>query len=225
MRGVSGGPDLCVGGTAAGAFTNSLPPANAFDDSASTVWYDGGARAAAPSRLSYDFGSPVAVTEIVIQNGGSSAATGQPGVTFGPQRVLLQWSDDGTSWKLGGPSADLRLLGNSETYTLENVVDYISYVGLTPPPPVYRVYWGGPGRIVGTTKIKGTPNTPVSRRVRLIREIDGVCVGERWSDAATGAYAFEGFDPTILYTVIVYDGPRVFRAAVQDAVLPEVYTP
>ena len=98
-------------------------------------------------------------------------------------------------------------------------------VGLTPPPPVYRAFWGGLGRIVGTTKIKGTPNTPVSRRVRLIREVDAVCVGERWSDPVTGGYAFNGFDPLQLYTVIVYDGPRVFRAAVQDAVVPEVYTP
>ena len=93
------------------------------------------------------------------------------------------------------------------------------------PVPVYRYYWGGLGKIVGTTKIKGTPNTPVSRRVRLIREIDSVCVAERWSDPVTGYYEFLGFDPTILYTVIVYDGPRVFRAAVQDAVVPEIYTP
>ncbi len=100
----------------------------------------------------------------------------------------------------------------------------IRTVSLTPPPPVYRYYWGGLGKIVGTTKIKGTPNTPVSRRVRLIREVDAVCVGERWSDPATGAYEFVGFDPTVLYSVIVYDGPRVFRAAIQDAVVPEVYT-
>ena len=100
-----------------------------------------------------------------------------------------------------------------------------SILAVAEPPLVSRVYWGGNGRIAGTVKVKGTPDYPVRRRVRLVREIDAVCVGERWSDASTGAYEFLGFDPAIAYTVLAYDGPRVFRASVQDGVAPEAYFP
>lgn len=85
-----------------------------------------------------------------------------------------------------------------------------------------RAVWGGLGTVSGTVKLKGLPNVPVRRRVRLIRELDAVCVGEVWSDAVTGAYAFPGIDPAIAYTVLAYDGPRVLRAAVQDGVVPVV---
>lgn len=227
MRGTPGGPTLCVGGTASGGGDFGQTANLAFDGSASTHWHNA-ATGGVAVRLSYDFGAPVTVVEMFVRNvaaSGSGYAGSYPGTTYGPAFTRVQWSDDGTTWKLGGPCVDLSLLGNAEAYTLGGVVDYIGYVGRIPPDPVYRYHYGGLGRIVGTTKIKGTPNTPVRRRVRLIREIDGVCVGERWSDPVTGAYAFNGFDPALLYTVIVYDGPRVFRAAVQDAVTPEVYTP
>jgi hypothetical protein len=92
------------------------------------------------------------------------------------------------------------------------------------PIMLLRALIGGDGRIVGTVSIKGTPNVPVRRRVRLHREVDGVCVGERWSDAVTGAYEFFGFDRTITYTVLAYDGPRVFKATVADGVIPELIT-
>lgn len=89
------------------------------------------------------------------------------------------------------------------------------------PGRVTRPTYGGRGRIAGTVKIKGTPDLAVRRRVRLIREIDGVCIGETWSNASTGAYEFLGVDPALTYTVLAYDGPRVYRAAIQDGVVPE----
>jgi hypothetical protein len=91
------------------------------------------------------------------------------------------------------------------------------------PGLVRRLTHGGFGRIAGTVKVKGTPDLAVRRRVRLIREIDAVCVAETWSDPTTGAYEFVGFDPLQRYTVLSYDGPRVFRAAVQDNVTPEAW--
>ena len=88
---------------------------------------------------------------------------------------------------------------------------------------VIDLYWGGNGRVAGTLKVKGTPDIPVRRRVRLFRERDGFCIGETWSDATTGAYEFLYVDPTQRYTVLAYDGPRVYRATLQDNVLPEAY--
>jgi hypothetical protein len=91
------------------------------------------------------------------------------------------------------------------------------------PGLVLRLTHGGFGRVAGTVKVKGTPDLAVRRRVRLVRERDGICVGETWSNATTGAYEFTGIDPAERYTVLSYDGPRVFRAAVQDNVTPEAW--
>lgn len=85
---------------------------------------------------------------------------------------------------------------------------------------IVRLFIGGAGRIAGTVAIKGTPNQPVRRRVRLFRERDGLCFGEVRSDEVTGAFEFVGVDPAEKYTVIAYDGPRVFRASIQDGVTP-----
>jgi hypothetical protein len=93
---------------------------------------------------------------------------------------------------------------------------------LLPGPAVLtRVDWGGAGRIQGTVKIKGTPDAPVRRMVRLVRELDGVCVAQTLSHPSTGAYSFDGFDPAQRYTVLAYDLPGGFRAAVASGVLPE----
>lgn len=91
------------------------------------------------------------------------------------------------------------------------------------PGLVLRLTDGGFGRIAGTVKVKGTPDIAVKRRVRLVRERDGRCIGETWSDPTTGAYEFTAIDPDQRYTVLSYDGPRVFRAAVQDNITPEAW--
>jgi hypothetical protein len=72
------------------------------------------------------------------------------------------------------------------------------------------------GRVQGTTKDKGTPNVPVSERVRLYRERDGLLVREVWSTPGTGAYSFDYVDETETYTVLSYDHNKAFRAVVAD---------
>lgn len=82
--------------------------------------------------------------------------------------------------------------------------------------------FSGRGAVRGNVFVKGTPNTPASRRVRLLRERDGKIVREQWSDAVTGAYSFEEIDASITYVVIVSDHERVFRAEVADNITPTV---
>lgn len=79
------------------------------------------------------------------------------------------------------------------------------------------------GRISGTVKRKADPtNVPVRRRVRLIRDRDGLLVAETWSDAVTGAYEFLWVEEWEAYTVIAYDFEHDFRAVVADNLQPEV---
>lgn len=81
--------------------------------------------------------------------------------------------------------------------------------------------YGGDGRIAGTTKIKGSPDYPTRVRVRLFRDVDGVCIRETWSDAETGEYEFAYIDAAQRYTVVCYDHTRAFRAVIADNLLPE----
>lgn len=117
-----------------------------------------------------------------------------------------------------------------------NAAAYANSAGATPPftssraipvPVNYRArtnyIQGGQGRIYGTTKLDGTPlDTPVSRRVRLIRDRDGMLVRELWSNAITGAYDFQYVEMDQTYTVITYDHTHNFRAVVADNITPEL---
>ncbi|HMW55124.1 LamG-like jellyroll fold domain-containing protein [Accumulibacter sp.] len=78
---------------------------------------------------------------------------------------------------------------------------------------------GGAGRIDGTTKNVGSPNYPVSRRVRLHRKRDGVLARETWSDAA-GDYHFEHVRHDIEYVVTSHDHTGLYNAVIADAVTP-----
>lgn len=81
----------------------------------------------------------------------------------------------------------------------------------------------GIGRVRGTVKRKDTPaNAPLKRRVRLVRERDGLVVREAWSDAATGEYDFKYIDELQTWTVIAYDHEHNFRAVIADNLTPEV---
>lgn len=97
----------------------------------------------------------------------------------------------------------------------------VNYRFASPAIKLYDAYWGGAGKISGTTKVKGTPDFAVSRKVRLHREIDGMCVREQWSDAVTGTYLFTNIDATKKYTVITYDYLHNFRAVVADNLTPD----
>ena len=75
----------------------------------------------------------------------------------------------------------------------------------------------GRGRIVGTVTVNGDPtNTPVSRRVVLLRDIDALVLGTTWSDPVTGAYEFSNLDTSFKYTVLSFDHEHVYRAVAAD---------
>lgn len=86
-----------------------------------------------------------------------------------------------------------------------------------------RLNLGGRGRISGTVKTKGTPDFPTFARVRLMRDRDGLCVAEQWSNATSGVYQFDGFDENERYTVVAYDHTRNFRAVIADNLTPDLY--
>lgn len=75
----------------------------------------------------------------------------------------------------------------------------------------------GVGRVRGTVKVKGTPdNKPVFRKVRLVREKDGLVLREQWSDKTTGAYDFTFIDELQTWTVVSYDHTQDKRAVIAD---------
>lgn len=72
------------------------------------------------------------------------------------------------------------------------------------------------GRIVGTVKRKDDPaNVPLSRRVRLYRDRDGMLIAETWSDAA-GNYRFDYIDAGEAYTALALDHQHFYRAVAAD---------
>ena len=83
-------------------------------------------------------------------------------------------------------------------------------------------YHHGGARIAGTVKEKGVAvDLPVRRRVLLFDERANFVVRETWSDAATGAYAFEYLNPDVRYLVMAYDHQQNFRATVADNLTAE----
>jgi hypothetical protein len=86
-----------------------------------------------------------------------------------------------------------------------------------------NAYYAGPARIAGTVKEKGSPaDQPVSRRVFLLDEATHILVRSTWSDATTGAYAFEHLNPDIRYLVVAYDYLHNYRAVIADHLVAEV---
>ena len=75
-------------------------------------------------------------------------------------------------------------------------------------------------RITGTTKNTGTPEIPVRRRVRLHDQPTGRVIREVWSDAATGAYSFDGIRMGVFY-VTAFDHTGQFSGVIETEVTPE----
>jgi hypothetical protein len=237
-RGSPGGADLCVGGTPSGDSTGGFVAANAFDNDNATYFYNG-ATGGVCARLSYDFGSSVTPAELWLRN---APAGTHNGLQYGPAHVRVEWSDDGTTWITGSTAFNASVLGTDEEITVGGISDappsgllieipapLITFAPTWPVTPLVfdvallatRPDYGGYGRIAGDVMIKGTPDAPVRRIVRLVREIDAVCVAQQWSDPITGAYEFLGFDPAQLYTVLAYDELGGYRAAIASNVVPE----
>lgn len=87
-----------------------------------------------------------------------------------------------------------------------------------------NVYQGGNGKIAGTVAVKGSPNTPIQRRVRLFDEKTGLLVREMFSDPATGAYEFLYISMDHKYTVVSYDYANNYRAVLADNISAEFVT-
>ena len=84
-------------------------------------------------------------------------------------------------------------------------------------------YFGGKGRVSGTTKEKALPNNiPLKRKVHLIEARTSILLREQWSDATTGAYSFDYVDMSRKYTVISYDHTGAYRPVIADAQTPEL---
>lgn len=84
-------------------------------------------------------------------------------------------------------------------------------------------YFGGKGRVQGTTKEKHLPsNIPLKRRVQLIDEATRLLIREMWSDATTGAYSFDYVDMARVYSVTAYDHTDAYRAVIANGQIPEL---
>lgn len=92
-------------------------------------------------------------------------------------------------------------------------------------PPTRRLIenteYGGRGTVVGTVARKGTPNAPLARRVRLLRDRDAVMVGETWSNTA-GQFAFPYLDASETYTALAYDHTGEFESVCASRLIAEV---
>lgn len=146
--------------------------------------------------------------------------------------TVMTIKPSGFTFPIAGASAwDTRLLIKSEVYgrgsfiapaTVVTAAGASSYNvrGIALPRTRRDMNWTmlgqGIGRLKGTTKDKGTPNVPVSERVRLYRQTDGLLMREVWSTAGTGAYSFDYIDELDTYYVISFDHDLNFRAVVAD---------
>ncbi|RYE43848.1 MAG: LamG domain-containing protein [Hyphomicrobiales bacterium] len=83
--------------------------------------------------------------------------------------------------------------------------------------------FGGPGRIWGTTKTKGTSaNVPTKARVVLLHQRSKLPVRETWSDPATGAFEFVGMDTRQDFLTLAEDAGGSFRPVAASRLVPEV---
>lgn len=96
LRGSSGGADIASGGTASASSYDlgggGRVPANAFDNSASTLWVSL-VDELGPQWIAYDLGSSQNVAEVMLQSGDTSGRAARA-----PRDFEVQWSDDGSSW-------------------------------------------------------------------------------------------------------------------------------
>ncbi|SIQ96700.1 hypothetical protein SAMN05421829_108171 [Aromatoleum tolulyticum] len=87
---------------------------------------------------------------------------------------------------------------------------------------------GGRGFLEGTTKVVGTPDAPVSRRVHLIMQISaraelafpGRIARSAWSDPVTGAWRFDYINAAAKFAVLAYDHTGVNDPAAKVGLIP-----
>lgn len=80
--------------------------------------------------------------------------------------------------------------------------------------------FGGIYKITGTTKVTGTPDVPVSRKVRLYNlRYATALVKERWSDQ-DGSYEFLNIDKGPWF-VVAHDNTGEYNAVIADNIFGE----
>lgn len=231
MRGSIGGANLCIGGTPTGPGGTS---ANAYDGNSSTWWESTSEQLPlrAP-RIGYQFASPVEIAEVVLTNNSNSSMLSSYGV--------LAWSDDGTTYTPVSPAFALSPAASGSVtvsgFEVEasvgsaghdgSVVLFGDWAALSPDDPGVVASGsaatadphGGQCHVAGDVAIAGTPDAPVSRRVRLFDKASGALMRELWSDAVSGAYDFVNIrDGAVIVTA--EDHTAIYNAVVSDAVLP-----
>ncbi|MBB4845034.1 hypothetical protein HNP55_003580 [Paucibacter oligotrophus] len=238
LRGVPGGPDLTVPG---GTFTvNSQDVTEvglrAIDGDPATAWNSGSpGPAGRVAEGTYDFGVPTVVAEVALLFGSIEYTGPLAGSWVSASNDLQQWTVFGPTFGAGQG-----LVGNTLSavaLTVESpLTPAIRAAGRSARLPTSwpaggpgRARYGqarygfdvGPYRIAGTVFIDGTPDVPVSRRVRLFDRQSARMVREGWSDPVTGAYAFENLPAAPDgYFVLSHDHTGVFNAEVKDRIQP-----
>lgn len=225
------GANLAVtgAGTASGGpSSHSFWPADAFDSNDSSTYWQGNVDAG-PAWLQWDFGAGIAYD---IQSCAIVAKVYAPGTLY------IQGSADGATWEsrmmCAAPKANATTLlsaaANPPAFSAMVLGSPQRILGasrpasqprISVPPPTLDLEDGGQYRIAGTVKVKGTPNVPVHRRVVLINERSRRIVRETWSDAATGAYVFDGIRGGVTYTTLAYDYTGNYRGVLADNLTAE----
>lgn len=78
--------------------------------------------------------------------------------------------------------------------------------------------YSGDGIVSGDAVNVGPPEAPVARRFRLVDERSGALVREVWSDATTGAWAFDYIRRDLKYTVLGYDHTGYYNGWIRTGV-------
>lgn len=215
-----------------------FPAANLIDGDASTAWDTGTIGTDVWAWVMLDFGAPVQPLELEVVTGATSA--------YIPARGFVWGSDDsGATRQIYADSFQCK------DPAWSTLTAYTSPVRSDLPRAGFRAagasmrlgtawpaqplgtrlagnamrsgFQTGPYRVPGNVYIDGTPDVPVSRRVRLFNRATAECVREVWSDAATGAYAFEKLPmPADGYFVVAHDHTNVFNAAIKDRISPSL---
>lgn len=108
----------------------------------------------------------------------------------------------------------------------------MSNITLT-PSRIVRVFALPVGVLTGSTKVAGSPDAPVARRVQIVEAVSNAhghafpSTGFStwtWADAA-GNWSISGLDPSKKYHVIAYDHTDVHDPVIKLNLVPEVPAP
>jgi len=188
-------------------------------------------------KINWDLGADISITQIKLTSTTQSDW---------PARFLLESSSDNASWTAApGLVGDLVWPGpaSSSTVTPGGTGTTPATIYAAHPPgdvtcisdettPASGVVFiasnttwidqldGGTGQITGT--VKNTPNSPVYRRVLLVKDRDRRIVRETWSDPTSGSYTFSCISMADTYTVLAYDHTTTYRAVIADRITPDL---